>query len=61
MASTAEPNRTPEYDPKNPRIADTPITWENWYKHVNWLNIFLIIGAPMMGLISDAFNIQYSI
>jgi stearoyl-CoA desaturase (delta-9 desaturase) len=39
MASTAEPNRNPNYDPKKPHITDTPITRSNWYQHVNWLNV----------------------
>lgn len=41
MASTAEPNRNPKYDPKKPHITDLPITRGNWYKHVNWLNVSL--------------------
>ena len=39
MAATAEPNRNSKYDPKKPHITDLPITKENWYKHVNWLNV----------------------
>jgi stearoyl-CoA desaturase (delta-9 desaturase) len=39
MASAAEPNRNPNYDPKKQHITDTPITRGNWYKHVNWLNV----------------------
>jgi stearoyl-CoA desaturase (delta-9 desaturase) len=38
-------------DPKKPHITELPITWGNWYKHVNWLNTFFIIGVPMLGLI----------
>lgn len=32
-------------------IADTPLTRHNWYKHVNWLNVSLIIGIPIYGCI----------
>jgi len=39
MASKNEPNRNPQYDPKKPHITDSPITRQNWYKHVNWLNV----------------------
>jgi stearoyl-CoA desaturase (delta-9 desaturase) len=51
MASTDEPNRNPKYDPKKQHIADTAITRANWYKHVNWLNVTLIIGVPITGLV----------
>jgi hypothetical protein len=34
---------------KKPHITETPITWANWYRHVNWLNVFFIIGVPLMG------------
>ena len=27
------------------------MTSENWYKHVNWLNLYLIVGVPIIGLI----------
>ena len=52
MASTSEPNRNKKYDPKKPHITDEPITRANWYKHVNWLNVFLIVGIPIYGLIA---------
>ena len=32
-------------------IADTPITAQNWHQHVNWLNVFMIIGIPLYGCI----------
>lgn len=34
-------------------ITDQPITWANWYQHVNWLNTYFIIMVPMVGLISS--------
>ena len=52
MAKTSEPNRSTRYDPKKPHITDTPITKKNWYKHVNWLNVTLIIGIPIYGCIA---------
>lgn len=33
-------------------IADTPITWSNLHKHINWLNTTLIIITPIVGFIS---------
>lgn len=52
MASKAEPNRSRTYDPKKPHITDEPITRANWYTHVNWLNVTLIVGIPIYGLIA---------
>lgn len=49
--TTSEPNRNKKYDPKKPHITEEPITKANWYKHVNWLNITLIVGVPIYGLI----------
>lgn len=37
--------------PKKVHIADTAINRNNWHKHVNWLNVFLIIGIPLYGCI----------
>lgn len=51
MAKTSEPNRSKSYDPKKPHITDTPITKATWYKHVNWLNVTLIVGIPLYGCI----------
>lgn len=53
MAKPSEPNRNKKYDPRKPHITDEPITSANWYKHVNWLNTYLIVGIPMMGLIAS--------
>lgn len=27
------------------------MTRSNWYKHVNWLNVYFIIGVPLFGCI----------
>lgn len=51
MAKASEPNRNPSYNPKKPHITETAITKSNWYKHVNWLNVSLIVGIPLYGLI----------
>ncbi|KAL6884122.1 delta-9 fatty acid desaturase [Trichoderma longibrachiatum] len=42
-----------KYDPKKVHIADTPITWSNWYKHVNWLNTIFIVFIPLIGFVSS--------
>ncbi|KAI9732642.1 MAG: stearoyl-CoA 9-desaturase [Cirrosporium novae-zelandiae] len=51
MAKTSEPNRNSKYDARKPHIADIPITRRNWAAHVNWLNVFLIVGIPLYGCI----------
>lgn len=51
MAKTSEPNRNRSYDPRKAHITDSPITKSNWYKHVNWLNVTLIVGIPLYGCI----------
>jgi stearoyl-CoA desaturase (Delta-9 desaturase) len=45
------PARRTSPKPK-PHITDTPITLDNWYKHVNWLNVYFIGGIPLMGCIA---------
>ena len=52
MAKPSEPNRSRTYDPKKPHITDQPITKKNWYKHVNWLNVYLIVGIPLAGCVA---------
>lgn len=36
---------------KKVHIADTPITWKNWPRHVDWLNVLFIVGIPLYGSI----------
>ncbi|GBC07273.1 hypothetical protein RclHR1_07350006 [Rhizophagus clarus] len=36
--------------PKKWNIRDDPITWSNWYKHIDWLHTPLLIGIPTIGL-----------
>jgi len=43
---------TKKFDPKKPHITEEPITKSNWFKHVNWLNVTLIVGLPAYGLIA---------
>jgi len=47
----------PQYDSepaetKKVHITDTPITKHNWYKHVDWLNCFFILGIPALGCVA---------
>ena len=51
MAKTSEPNRNPKYDPKKVHITELPMTKANWYKHINWLNVVLIVGIPLYGCV----------
>ena len=51
MAKSSEPNRSRSYDPKKPHITETAMTKANWYKHVNWLNVTLIVGIPLYGVV----------
>jgi stearoyl-CoA desaturase (Delta-9 desaturase) len=48
-----KPLRGNKYDLKKPHIAEQPMTWDNWYQHINWLNTTLIIFIPMMGLVAS--------
>ena len=36
-------------DVRKKHITDTPISRNNWYRHVNWLNASLIVGLPLSG------------
>jgi len=51
MSTKAETARPRAPDTKKVHIADTLMTRSNWHKHVNWLNVFLILGIPAMGCI----------
>lgn len=53
QAKKSEPNRSKTYDPSKKHITETPLTRKNWYKHVNWLNVVLIVGIPITGLIAS--------
>jgi hypothetical protein len=28
-----------------------PITWDNWYKELNWLHVAILAGTPVVGLV----------
>jgi hypothetical protein len=56
-----EPVRNKAYDPKKPHITETPMTKKNWYKHVNWLNVILIVGIPMCGLVAAYWTPLYTV
>lgn len=45
--------------PTKVHIADQEITWNNWYQHVNWLNVTLIIIIPMLGLYYSMYTPLY--
>lgn len=50
--SDYKPLRATKYEAPKVHIADTPMTWSNWYQHVNWLNTYFIIIVPIIGFIS---------
>lgn len=52
MVNPSELNHSKKYDPKKLHITEEPFTRLNWYKHINWLNVTLIVGLPMYGLIA---------
>jgi stearoyl-CoA desaturase (Delta-9 desaturase) len=41
-----------QYDLKKPHITETPMTWGNWWKHINWLNTTFILFIPFLGFLS---------
>jgi stearoyl-CoA desaturase (delta-9 desaturase) len=51
MSASSADVRSRPAETKKVHITDTPITSQNWYKHVNWLNVTLILGIPMYGCI----------
>jgi stearoyl-CoA desaturase (delta-9 desaturase) len=60
VQAKAFPDGTTEYKPlrktgandKKVHIADTPMTWSNIHKHIDWLNTIFIIIIPMIGFVS---------
>lgn len=51
-----QPLRSKQYDLKKVHITETPITWTNWYRHVNWLNTFFIFGVPIIGFVAAYYH-----
>jgi stearoyl-CoA desaturase (delta-9 desaturase) len=44
-------------DPANkPHISERPLTWTNWYKHINWLNTNTVIVLPIIGAIASFYT-----
>jgi stearoyl-CoA desaturase (delta-9 desaturase) len=50
-AHPTRPNFNKKHHLKKPHITDEVMTMRNWYKHINWLNITLVIGVPIYGII----------
>jgi stearoyl-CoA desaturase (delta-9 desaturase) len=56
VRAATPPGQKSEAPRPKPHITDLPITLDNWYKHVNWLNVTFIIGIPIMGCIAAAYT-----
>ncbi|ODV92591.1 hypothetical protein CANCADRAFT_1182 [Tortispora caseinolytica NRRL Y-17796] len=55
-ASTA-PATTPSASYKERlHISEQPWTLSNWYKHLNWLNVYLVVILPIIGFTLAAFT-----
>ena len=37
-------------------ITEMPVTWQNWYQHVNWLSTSFIIIIPLMAFVAAYFH-----
>lgn len=53
MSAPSADARLRPADSKKVHITETEMTWRNWYKHVDWLNVTLIIIVPLIGLIAS--------
>ncbi len=51
MAREPTAPRRSRHDGAKPHITETPLTRANWYKHVNWVNVFFIVGLPLYGCV----------
>ena len=51
MAESLGPSGHANYVSRKIHITETLMTSSNWYKHVNWLNVALIVGIPIYGCI----------
>ncbi|KAK2591275.1 stearoyl-CoA 9-desaturase [Conoideocrella luteorostrata] len=45
----------PAHGEKKSHITEMPITWGNWYQHIDWLSVFFIIIIPLMGFVAAYF------
>ncbi|RIB05623.1 delta-9 desaturase [Gigaspora rosea] len=53
MSQPKQPDKvepSPQTKPKNWHIRDEPITWNNWYKHVDWIHAVILISLPIIAL-----------
>lgn len=50
-APTAASSKSKSYKAPSstPHISELPMTWKNWYKHIDWLNVIFIIVLPLTG------------
>ncbi|PHH58595.1 hypothetical protein CDD80_2087 [Ophiocordyceps camponoti-rufipedis] len=42
------PLRSAKADLSKVHISDTPLTWSNWHKHINWLNTTFVVFIPLI-------------
>ncbi len=47
-----KPLRSKQYDIRKTHISELPVTWKNWYKHINWLNTTFILLIHFAGMIA---------
>jgi stearoyl-CoA desaturase (delta-9 desaturase) len=57
--ASQEPVGNMKHEAKGLHISEVPITKTNWYKHVSWLNVVLIVGIPIAGLVSASWSPLY--
>ncbi|KAK6341779.1 stearoyl-CoA 9-desaturase [Orbilia blumenaviensis] len=48
-ASTSTSKSSRKATSDKPHISELPITWTNWWKHVDWLNVYFILVIPLIG------------
>jgi stearoyl-CoA desaturase (delta-9 desaturase) len=47
-----QPLRSRAYDMKKRHISELPMTWRNWFQHMDWLSIYFILVIPILGLVA---------
>ena len=52
MPQLAGNDRAKQPELSKTHISETPLTFANWYIHINWENVFWVIGLPIIGLIA---------
>lgn len=48
-----KPIRSKAYNLDKVHISDKPMTWSNWYQHVNWINSTFVVIIPFFGFIAS--------